>query len=214
MRQSSIAFDSKGVDLEGIVSSPQGLSGGLPGVVVCHPHPLFGGDMDNSLVVSICKALVDQGFATLRFNFRGVGNSEGHFTKGEKEREDVRFALEFLRQWPGVNKGRLGLVGYSFGASMVLSGLSSFKASKAFALVSPPLSALQNSGVATDKRPKLILVGDRDRLVPYTSLKEVADSHPPSLTLEIVQGADHAWRGYEGEVADQVAKFFVGTLYS
>lgn len=194
------------------MASPQGLSGTIPGVVVCHPHPLFGGDMDNSLVVSVCRALVEEGFATLRFNFRGVGNSGGHFTKGDMEREDVRVALEFLTQWPGVNKGRLGMAGYSFGALTVISGISDYRASRAFVLISPPLSALQNSGVAMDKRPKLLLVGDRDRLVPYSSLKEASDSLSTALTLEVVQGADHSWRGYEDEAARRTAGFFVDTL--
>ena len=218
MRQSSIAFKSKDVNLEGVIASPQELSGPFPGVVVCHPNPLFGGSMDNGVVLAVCRALVEEGFLTFRFNFRGVGDSEGTFTKGEKEQEDVRAALNLLRRWPGVDKRRLGLVGYSFGASMVLTALSRYKAAGAFVLISPPLAALDYAGIGRDKRPKLFIVGDRDRLVPYCSLKEKVlhtlgvESLHGSVDLQMVSGADHSWRGYEAEAAQQSTRFFVGTL--
>ena len=213
MRQSSVVFESKDAMLEGVIASPEGASGPFPGVVVCHPHPLFGGTMDNNVVMAMCQALVEEGFATLRFNFRGVGRSEGSFTEGEKEREDVRAALGLLREWPGVNKKRIGLAGYSFGASMVLTGLSRYKAAKAFVLVSPPLGSLDNLDVGKDKRAKLFILGERDRLVPYPSLKEKIDSFNSTAELHLVPGADHSWRNYEREAAEQTASFFVGTLY-
>ena len=122
MRESGIDFKSKSLTLEGVIASPNGLSGALPGVVVCHPHPLFGGDMNNDLVLAVCKSLVQEGFVTLRFNFRGVGTSDGAFSKGDKEREDVAAALNMLRAWPAVDNARLALVGYSFGAAMILKG--------------------------------------------------------------------------------------------
>ena len=228
MRQSAIDFKSRGVALEGVVASPEGLpegsSGvpkGFPGVVVCHPHPLFGGDMDNGFVVTVCRALVEEGFVTLRFNFRGVGKSEGTFTKGPKgargtegedEQADVVGVLAVLRAWPGVNRGRVGLAGYSFGASVVLAGISLYKAARAFVLISPTLTAMDHNGVGGDTRPKVFIVGDRDRLVPYTSLKERVDSLKTPAGLQVVPGADHSWRGYETEAAEQAARFFVGAL--
>ena len=212
MRQSSISFKSKGVALEGVIAAPHGLSGALPGVVVCHPHPLFGGDMNNGVVLAVSQGLVGEGFVALRFNFRGVGSSEGSFTKGEEEPEDVGAALELLRQWPGVNRQRVGLAGYSFGASMVLSRLSRYKGAKALALISPPLTALDHQSISKDKRPKFFLVGERDALVPYGSLREKTDSFHQSVELRAVPGADHSWRGYEVEAAERVSRFFAGTL--
>ena len=216
MRQSSISLISKGATLEGVIASPQGVAGSLPGVIVCHPHPLFGGNMDNNLILTICQALAGQGYVTLRFNFRGIGNSEGSFTNGEKEHEDVRAALDLLRQWPGVNRRRLGLAGYSFGASMVLAGLHTYKAAKAFVLISPPLAALERPKVVKDTRPKLFIIGDKDRLVPHSSLKEKIDSlgrteqrsMDSRATTVLVAGADHSWRGHEAEAARQAAQFF------
>ena len=222
MRQSAVAFKCGHLTLEGVVASPQEISATLPGVVVCHPHPLFGGDMNNSLVLALCQELVEAGFVTLRFNFRGVGNSDGSFTKGEEEQEDVGAALRFLGQWPGVKRRHLGLAGYSFGASVVLSGLSRYKGVGALVLISPPLTALDHPGVGRDRRPKLFIVGDSDKLVPYSSLKEKVSAlqeHSPELRkptgsvgLQVVKGADHAWLGYEAEVAQQASQFFGGTL--
>lgn len=212
MRESGIDFKSKSLTLEGVIASPNGLSGALPGVVVCHPHPLFGGDMNNDLVLAVCKSLVQEGFVTLRFNFRGVGTSDGAFSKGDKEREDVAAALNMLRAWPAVDNARLALVGYSFGAAMILKGIRSYKAARAFALISPPLAALDVPGTSQDSRPNLFMVGDRDRLVPSTALKEKLDSLQRSVDLKVVVGADQSWRGHEAEAANETAKFLVSHL--
>ena len=212
MGQSSIAFKSKGVTLDGVVASPDGVAGPFPGVVVCHPHPSFGGDMNNGLVMAVCRALVEEGFVICRFNFRGVGESGGNFTNGEEEQGDVRAALELMKVWPGVDGRRLGLVGYSFGASMIAVGLSRYKQAKGFVMISPPPNSLENPGIGKDKRPKLFIVGDRDRLTPHSALKERAEALPGSEGLSTVPGADHSWRGYEGEAAREATRFLVSIL--
>ncbi len=212
MRQSSIAFKSRGVTLEGVVASAPGISGASPGVVVCHPHPLFGGDMDNGVVTALCRALAEESIVTLRFNYRGVGKSEGQFTKGEEEREDTHAALELIRNWAGVKRGRVGLAGYSFGASVILSDLSRYKGVRSMVLISPPLASLENKAVVRDKRPKRFIVGDRDRLVPYPSLEEKVGALATTAELRIVEGADHSWRGHEAEAARSAVEFFIGTL--
>ena len=212
MRQSSIAFKSKGLLLEGVMASPHGVIGSLPAVVVCHPHPMFGGNMDNGVVLGICQSLVREGFVTFRFNFRGVGKSEGDFTDGAKEPEDVKAAMGLLRAWPGVNRQKVGLAGYSFGAAMLLSDLSKYKGAGAFVLISPPARSLDSPRVGKDKRPKLLVAGDRDKLAPYDSLKEKAESVGAKMELNLVRGADHTWRGHEVEVGDLAARFFAGAL--
>jgi alpha/beta superfamily hydrolase len=212
MRQSAVAFKSKGLMLEGVLASPHGVVGSLPGVVVCHPHPLFGGNMDNALVLGLCQSLVREGFVTFRFNFRGVGKSEGEFTKGEKEHEDVKAALGLMRDWPGVNRRKVGLAGYSFGAAMVLTGLSRYKGAGALALVSPPPSAFDGRKLGRDGRPKLLVTGDRDRLAPYDSIADRARVLGGNVQLSLVPGADHSWRGHEAEAGDLAAKFFAGAL--
>ena len=110
MRQSAVTFKAKGLNFEGVVATPDADGGPYPGVVMCHPHPLFGGNMDNNVVLAVTFELVQQGFATLRFNFRGVGNSEGEHTKGELEYQEVLGALDFMKAWKGVDGGTLGLI--------------------------------------------------------------------------------------------------------
>ena len=214
MRQSAIEFKSGKLSLEGVLAKPQNTESNLPGVVVCHPHPLFGGDMDNSVVLAVCQALVDSGFVTCRFNFRGVGNSEGSFSKGEEEHKDVAAALSVLSRWPGVNKRRLGLVGYSFGAAVILAGLSAYKAARAFALISPTLVAVQSLEGSADLRPKLFVGGNLDKLVPHVELKEKVDAVGASAGLQVVSGADHSWLGHEKEASERVALFLAGNLIS
>ena len=212
MSQSAISIISKNLSLEGVLATPNDLSSAYPGVVVCHPHPLFGGDMNNQVVLEVCGALVAAGFATLRFNFRGVGNSQGEHTKGEREPQDVYSALDFLGHWTGVDRRRLGLAGYSFGAAVILSHLSRYKKVKTFALISPPLSAIKSPIIVEDNRAKLFIVGDRDRLVQAPSLKEALCALPQPSEYHLVPGADHSWRGHENEVALGVAQFFIQNL--
>ena len=212
MRQSAISFKAKGLTFEGVIAQPEGLSGPMPAVVFCHPHPLRGGNMDNNVVLTLAYSLVDQGFATLRFNFRGVGNSQGEHTEGESEYKDVLGALDVMKAWPGVDGRRLGLAGYSFGSSVILGNASLQKKAKALVLVSPSLRALENTPLKKDNRPSMIITGDRDNLVQSEQLQSCLDSfaHPPAC--HIVAGADHFWQGYENQLSSPVEQFFVENL--
>ncbi len=207
VRQTSIGFKSKGLDLEGVISIPDGLPPLFMGTVVCHPHPLFGGSMDNVVVTAICQALNQRGIVSLRFNFRGVGDSEGSFSNGKEEQEDLKAALDVLKNWPGIDKSRLAIAGYSFGASVMLSGLPKYKDARALAFVSPPISAVKGSAAHKDKRPKLFLAGDRDKIAPPSQLEEALQEVSPPMEYHTLPGADHSLRGHESEVAEMVAEF-------
>ena len=208
MRQSAVSFKAKDLNFEGVLAQPEGDSGPFPGVVVCHPHPLFGGNMDNNVVLKLAYSLVEQGFATLRFNFRGVGNSEGEHTKGELEYQEVLAALKLMKAWPGVNGRKLGLVGYSFGSSVILGKADLYKKVSAIALISPPLRALESSPLKKSKRPTFIISGDRDKLVASEQLEPALDSFAQRPDCRIVAGADHSWNGFEDELVPPVARYF------
>jgi len=105
--------------LEGVQHLAAG-SGPFPAAVVCHPHPLMGGTMDNTIVVAVCRVLAARGWAALRFNFRGAGRSAGSFDEGCGETDDVAGAVGFLRAKAEVDASRLAVVGYSFGAGVGL----------------------------------------------------------------------------------------------
>ncbi len=95
MKQTRVSFVSGGLVLEGMLAVPEG-TGPFPAVIVCHPHPLYGGSMDNNVVNSISETLVQASLVSLKFNFRGVGGSQGEFGQGIGEQEYVEAAISFL----------------------------------------------------------------------------------------------------------------------
>ena len=212
MRQSTVAFDVNGLSMEGVVAEPDGGGEDRPGVVVCHPHPLYGGNMDNNVVLALSFSLTEQGFATLRFNFRGVGGSQGEHAKGELEHEEVSAALQFLAAWPGVGSGRMGLAGYSFGASVILRRSELHDKAQAFALVSPPAGALEGTGLAATQHPVFLIVGDRDRVLPSDKVGPLLEPFASPPAAYVAPGIDHYWAGSEQEMAPRVAQFFTEAL--
>ena len=173
---------------------------------------MFGGDMESPVVTAICKAAVAEGIASFRFNFRGVGESEGEFSNGEGEREDLKSALNMLKRWPGIDRKRLAVAGYSFGASIVLDGLRHLKAAQCFALVAPTISSAKGERAGRDRRPRLFIVGQRDGLVPSVELQRALDGMKSPAQLFEVPGADHGLLGHETTVAEKVAEFVKDNL--
>ena len=207
MRQTAIAFKSKRLTLEGVLTLPEELPPPYPAIVMCHPHPMLGGNMDNGVVTAICRAAGERGFAALRFNFRGVEGSEGDFEGGEKAHDDIKAALNMMRRWPGVDRNRIALAGYSFGAGAILRELRHFKRARALALIAPPLSSLENSRIIQDKRLKLFIAGQHDRLVSSVELQRALDAVREPLQFREIAGADHSLTGHEWDVADEVVGF-------
>jgi len=105
MKEERVFFKSNGLKIEGLISESETLNG----VVVTHPHPLYGGDMNNNVVESVVRAYGKKGYTTLRFNFRGVGRSEGGYDEGTGEQGDVRAAVAFP-WWIGKDVHRRGRV--------------------------------------------------------------------------------------------------------
>jgi uncharacterized protein len=176
-----------GIALEGAVALPPGA---VAGVVVCHPHPRYGGDMDNPVVLTATEACAGQGLATLRFNFRGVGGSGGGWDEGRGERDDVRAALAHLR---GLLRGpaRVGLAGYSFGAAMA-AAVAAGEAPAGLALIAPPLASPNwpGPGALAVAAPLLVVAGSDDTHCPRPGLAALAAALP-AATVTVIDGADH-----------------------
>lgn len=208
MRQSAVSFNVHGLSFEGVVAQPEEHNGSMPGVVICHPHPLYGGNMDNNVVLSLSFALAQEGFVVLRFNFRGVGNSEGEHTKGKLEKQEVLGALELVKAWPGVDSRRIGLAGYSFGSGVVLNNPELHKNARAFALISPSLSNLEATNLKKQDHPAFVIVGDQDKAFQTEEYIPALDafSYPPGRV--VVAGADHFWYGYEDQLTPPVVEYF------
>ncbi len=212
MRQTAISFRSGNLSLEAVLASPGDASAACPGVVLCHPHPLMGGTMDNAVVLAVSHSLLDYGISTLRFNFRGVGKSEGAYDEGEGEKDDAAAALQVMSKLPGINGKRLGLVGYSFGAVVSLAGLAQFGPIRAMALVSPPLRAFEGLKESKPGVPKLVVSGDRDQVVDSEALEGAVAANLGGAHLKIIPGANHVWAGLESSAAEEVAQFLATHL--
>jgi hypothetical protein len=209
MIDTTVTFPCGDLMLKGISTVPEG-DGPFPGVVVCHPHPLYGGMMDNNVVYAVCKALERSSMATLRFNFRGVGGSEGRYDNGVGEQEDIAAALTYLSSTEKVDPERIGLCGYSFGAGVALDTAARDERVKALALVSPILSP--PSPAESYARPKLLLWGSRDMAVPTSDFDRFTSQLPEPKEYHVVNEADHFWWGYETGMAEMVSGFFAGWL--
>lgn len=202
-----LTFPSGDLTLEGLLHQPAAAP--HPAAVVCHPHPLFGGDMHNSVVVAVCQALVGAGIAALRFNFRGVGRSLGRFGDFVGERADAMAALAYLRQREGVDVARVGIVGYSFGAAVALVAADDQVA--ALAAIAPPdfAHAMPPPSI---RCPALLITGDRDDVAPPAHVAALARTLGPHCRVEVVSGADHFWWGHEEKLARTVAAFLGDSL--
>jgi alpha/beta superfamily hydrolase len=198
-----ITFTSEGLTLEGVLHQPA--SSPFPAAAVCHPHPLYGGDMNNNVVVAVCQALAEAGIASLRFNYRGVGRSEGKYGDGVGERRDAAAALDYLRRLTQVDRGKVGIIGYSFGATMTLMAADEQVA--AVAAISLPAFSQGVVDLAI-RSPTLLLSGEQDEIAPAASLATVSHMIGSQCQVTVVAGADHFWWGHEKEVAELVARFF------
>jgi alpha/beta superfamily hydrolase len=206
-RAKSVTLTSDSLALEGVIHFPE--SSPSPAVAVCHPHPLYGGDMHNSVVLAICRAAATRGIAALRFNFRGVGSSQGSFGDGAGERADAAAALAHLRAHPQVPSDRIGIVGYSFGAAVAL--LAADPDVRALVAVSTPTIARDASDIAV-RCPALFLVGARDRAATPDCVPRLGPAIGPQAELAVIPGADHFWIGSEDQLARIVSDFLVETL--
>jgi hypothetical protein len=205
-----IVVDDK-VSLEALFHLPEG-EGPFPGVVVCHPHPSYGGDIDNNVVAAIVRGVVEAGAAAIRFNFRGVSGSSGVHDNGNGEREDVLATLGVLRKDERIDERRVGLAGYSFGASMAIAAAPSSPTVLALALVAPPEASLATPEAKGYSCPKLLVVGDQDHVLPADRIQALTKEIPGPVEVQLLPGADHFLLGYEATVAERVRSFFAKAL--
>jgi uncharacterized protein len=191
-----------GPSLEGrraLVPGPRG------GFVLCHPHPLYGGDMDNPVVIRAAEVLQAAGYAALRFNFRGVGASTGSHDKGEGEREDVRAAVATLAGH--VPPGRpVGVIGYSFGAWTAARAMRPGDAP--LGLIAPPLGMFDFDLLAPPVGRVLVVAGTRDTYCPIEALHRLAQA--TGAEERIIEGADHFFFGKLYPLGEAIGAWVAG----
>jgi alpha/beta superfamily hydrolase len=211
MKKTIVSFPSGELLLEGIVAIPEGAAA-FPAIIVCHPHPLYSGSMDNNVVHSLCETLTKASFVSFKFNFRGVGESQGEFGQGIGEQEDVEAAISFITTVKAVDSQRIGLAGYSAGAGFALPVGFKDGRIKALAAVSPPLNMFDFDFLKDCPKPKLLISGSKDNFTAASEFFEFCQSLPEPKECESIEGADHFWWEYESRLAARVVTFFTNLL--
>ena len=211
MKEARVTFPSGELLLEGIVAIPEG-AGLFPAVIVCHPHPLYGGSMDNNVVDGLCQILTQASFVSFKFNFRGVGGSQGEFSQGIGEQEDAAAAISFITTVKEVDSQRIGLAGYSAGAGFAIPVGSDDARIKAVAAVSPPLNMFKFDFFRSCPKPKFLISGSKDNFTQADQFLAFCQNLPEPKECETIEEADHFWWGYESRLAAKVTAFFAKVL--
>ena len=168
--------------------------------------------MNSPVVTAIARALAKAEIAALRFNFRGVGNSQGAYDQGAGEAEDAAAAVALLTLDGRVRAGRVGIAGYSFGAGMALETAASDGLVQAVASVACPTAPFTTFGAVEMVAPKLLVCGDQDHDFPVGQFVFLAKRYTDPKQVEVLYGADHFFRGHEGDVAALTTEFFARWL--
>ena len=195
----SIRLDGPAGTLEGLCDVPDGMP--IKGTaVICHPHPLFGGTMQNKVVQTLAKAFVQNGWRAIRFNFRGVGESAGVYDEGRGELEDLMHVIaqsQTLAQEDSAAGHALALAGFSFGAfvtSHAVAQLAGNPNLDKVVLVGTAASRFAVAPIPPELHEKTLLVhGEVDDTVPLSSVMDWA--RPQSLPVTVIPGVEHFFHG-------------------
>lgn len=172
--------------------------------LVCHPHPLYGGTMNNKVVVSVAKAFADLGFTVLRFNYRGVGRSAGEYDAGVGETTDVVSAIDWLRRLD--NRGPLWIAGFSFGTYVGLRAADQ-RPPAGLISIAPAVNLFNFQESRPPACPWLVIQGDQDELVPVDAVLEWVSALPQRPTLLRIKGASHFFHGRLNDIKSAVTLF-------
>ncbi|MFQ5786783.1 MAG: alpha/beta hydrolase [Thermodesulfobacteriota bacterium] len=221
MIEEHVNFKSDGMKLEGVLSYDENAVN-PPSMLLCSPHPHLGGDMENNVITALGKVLAERGFTTLRFNYRGVGNSESRLDNIAEEYKywddvlnndnysdaivDAISALNFLESTCGTN--RLYITGYSFGAIVAMMMSVKNADIEAFAAISTPFGRFEPALMSDCRKPKMFICADNDFASSIEDVEEgMLNVSEPKL-LDVISNCDHFYIDREIEIANRVYDFF------
>jgi alpha/beta superfamily hydrolase len=207
--EQEITFQSAGQPsflLEGILHVPTSMRH-APVAVLCHPQPASS-DMCDPLTVALAESLAAEvGMLALRFNFRGVGKSQGKQTDGRMEPLDLAGAINAALAQPGVNPAKVCVVGHGFGANTALMYAPYDPRIRTVVAISLLLYRLGGGFPKAFERPKLFVTGEFDEICPRHKLEPFVEQQPGPKGMSVITGARHLMRGYEDAAVHAVIKY-------
>ncbi|MEG3619156.1 alpha/beta hydrolase [Magnetovibrio sp. PR-2] len=188
---------------------------GAPIALILHPHPQFGGTMNNKVVYAMYQAFVKRGFSTLRFNFRGVGRSQSTFDNGQGEMSDAASALDWM-QAHNPNASDCWIGGFSFGAWISMQLMMRRPEISGFISIAPPASQHDFTFLAPCPASGILVHGDRDEIVPVDSVDKLAaklkSQKNITIDYEVVKGCDHFFGDHMDELTKIVDEYLDKSL--
>jgi len=188
-----------------------------PVALILHPHPQFGGTMNNQVVYHLYYLFVQRGFSVLRFNFRGVGRSQGYFDNGPGELSDAASALDWL-QLQNPDSRSCWIAGMSFGTWIAMQLLMRRPEIDGFISVAPPANSFDFSFLAPCPSSGLIVHGNKDELVPEQSVHKLVNklSHQRDIRIDyrLVDGATHLFSNHVDQLDKHVEDYLDNALGS
>jgi alpha/beta superfamily hydrolase len=207
MKEEKVFIPSNGIQLEGLLSI-QKSSSLRSGVILCHPHPQYGGDMDHPVITTSVEAASQEGFSTLRFNFRGVGESQGSYEEGVGERQDVKSVANYFCSRLKNDHPLLILVGYSFGAWAGFPIAIEDERFAGMVAVAPPLGIYDFGFLKGCKKKKLFVAGDQDSFCQPNLLEIWYQQLDEPKSLAVIPGADHFFFSHTRFLHQPLKEFF------
>ena len=190
--------------LEALIDKPAGTP--RAAVVFAHPLPIEGGTMHTKVMFQGAKALARTGCAVLRFNFRGVGRSAGVWDEGRGELDDFRAAVDYMAaQHPGL---QIWAAGFSFGSWVAASAGAADDRVCAVILIAPPVNKYEFPALKTSAKPKFIIHGESDELIPLKAVRQFYAALQDPKELVEIDRANHLFEGQASEVGDALEELF------
>ena len=195
---------SGGIELEVEASPPE--KANAPLIVLSHPHPRMGGDMDNKVVDQLFRRSAERGWGVVRFNFRGVGKSTGQFDAGHGETDDLLGVLAWASKEFGREAREFTLVGYSFGSWITAKAASMVPGLARAILIAPPIQTMDFSVLEGVTLPKHVFAAGRDEFAPRDLLDRWFSQLTPPKTIRLFDDADHFFVAHTTELIRAVLR--------
>ncbi len=188
-------------ELELLTACPQVEGAPLVTTVICHPHPLHGGSMQNKVVHTLARGFGELGQRSVRFNFRGVGRSGGVYDQGVGETEDLLAVIDWIRARRP--QDRVWLAGFSFGAYVALRASARADVAQ-LVLVAPPVNLYEFNSLTLPACPLLVIQGAADEVVPAAQVVHWTEQLTPSPALIYLDGVSHFFHGRLNDLRNEL----------